>query len=644
MSVGHKISGTASLALRINGQMVPPVANFMKEFTIYSGFGHELPAIGLHLSDQQNLLVGGMALTDGTVIDLIFGKEEFTSEISTTVLKITTIHASNAIEFKVVAVLNMPKYTFGGLSECYNGTSIDALTEIMESVGVEVDSDVTTSDKMKWLNVNHSKMRHVKQILKHSYQSDNAIIYGMLTDDKRFIIRDLFKLIQKEPDYTVFVGGVSDSNSSPDRMYTATEIKPESASGLMNMLTNYGNAYIQPRMSGEIDTFDKVNPPVLGDGLPINQDIQESMQYSRMAMSHYYDPGIGEIGGSNAHENYYKAAYQNLRYLSLFNQCVRVLIDGDTTIQLFDVIDLRVVGIIGIESVINESHSGKYIVGGRTVVKRGNHYTQIFDLYRCYVTESGNTPVLGSKNQKPSVGKPKSIAAENSVVNFKDPTGSADIAKQTNTNIRAAVNDPSKSTDYIDQFNTDQKKIQSEMDIVIDKATAQIDALEESFKQEAQDFGLDELTEKYGQSKDKLNSLMDEFGAAKSTLEQCGKLSPLEKLSVNLAKANIGKLMKAVTSRIDRVDSAIVGVQNDINSLIQKGDIQGALLDDPSIRTNCKQFQTDHMNAAISDRYPDKCVDQYALDRLRLPTDRLRRLKRKLESYLRNLFCMIGEE
>ena len=182
------------------------------------------------------------------------------------------------------------------------------------------------------------------------------------------------------------------------------------------------------------------------------------------------------------------------------------------------------------------------------------------------------------------------------------------------------------------------------MDKTINNALESIDALEESFKQEATDYGFPELKEKYGEGKDDLNALMDEFGAAKSTLEQCGKLSPLEGLTVKLAKANVGKLIKAVTDRIDRVDSALTGVNNDINNLIAKGDIKSDMIEDPKLRTNCKQFQTDHINAAVAEKYPDKCVNQSSLDRLRLPLDKLRRLKRKLLNYLRNLFCMLGEE
>lgn len=633
MSTAHLISDMSSISIDIGGKPLPPMTNFIDEFVLYSGFGFTTPVLVIQFSDSHNVLTGAQAVNDGTIIDITFGKTDFNTKQSYLVTSVKETK-SIATVIKATCILNSPQYSFGSQSEAHRGTSAQAIKSIIERCGMRFETDTKPVDSMNWLNVGKSRAKHVADIMNHSYQSDSSCLYGLLDLEGIFRYRDLFKLLE-EPKFVVFVGEQQDTNL---KAYLASEAKPQAISGLMNLLANYGNVSIVPKLDGEIDRHEKVKPPVFGDGLPINQSVQESMKYSRMEQAPYYDPGVGSIGGSNAHEKYYESQYQNNRFLALFNQCVRVLIQGETDMRLFDTVDLRVSSTHGTESSVDRASSGLYFVGGRTIVKRGMHYVEIFDLYRCYITESGNTPIIGSKNQVASSGKPEFDEVKSSSVNIDDPRGAADIGKQVGDKVKAL-----QETQINGEF-APPPTVTNALDQFVNKTMKSIDELESQFRTEAQELGGDELAEKYGQGKDKLNSLMDEFGAAKSTLEQCGKLNPLESLSLKLAKTNIRKLLDAVTSRIDRVDALANSVQSELNNLIARGDISGELIDKPDIRTNCKQFQTDHIEAGIADRYPDKCIDQYSLDRLRFPLDLLRRLKRKLENYLRNLFCMIGED
>lgn len=642
MSTGYSVKGTANVSLKINNKPLPPVANFITDIQIITGFGELAPTAVITFQDQQNLLTGPMALNDGTVITLQFGQSKTSRSVELSVVKVVPLHTSFSIMYTVTLILNKPHYLYGANSEAYRGTSMETLQKVCDKVGLSLDVNISTKDNMVWRSVNRSKALFVRDIVEHSYIDDKSAIASSISIDDRLIVRDLFKEIQAKPKYKIYSGSVPPSEVGKDNVFVATEVKPISVTGLTNLLGNYGSNRVRRDSGGELKQVSTIKPPLIKDGLPINQTIHESMQYARMEQTHF-DPGVGAIGGSNAHEKYYEASYQNTRGLNLFNQALRVLIEVETPLELFDIVDYTFTDVIGVEERVDTTHSGVYIVGNISYVIKGHHYAEIITLYRCYLSDSGNTPAIGSKNQVASSGKPTNNAADNSSVNYKDPKNAVGLSQQLSNKIKTSTNDISATQASLsDQFTEIANKPKSAADAYIDSAIDQINQLEDRFMQESNSMGIPSMQEKYGAGKDALYNLMNEFGSAKSALEDCGKLNPFQSMSLNFAKINAGKLLRAITSRLDRLDALDGGLLATLNDLISKGDINGSLIREPSLSTSCKQLQTDHLNAAIKDRFPDKCIDKYQLDRLRIPSSLLRKLRRKLERMLRDILCLIG--
>lgn len=630
-------SGGVRVRLKFNDKDLPPANDFFHSFYIYYGFGYKSPTLVLTVIDKNKLLTGPMALVDGTKITVICGvtdKPDRTFDFY--VVHSKSSDAGAGTIFEIVALMGKPSYIFGAQQEAKRGTSVDVIKKIVESEGMVYDGDESTDDDMTWLNVGKSRMLWVNDILARTYKDDDSLVTGLQDVDGTFKVRELFKLAQQEHEYEIFVGDMPQKKFTKKQFF-ALEHKPFDYSGISNLLYNYGHVRIQQRIDGKIDTYDSVNPPVLGDGLSINQGIRDSFAYSSSRSAKYYDSGISEkLNGSNAHKKYYESAVLNNRYMALFSTGIQVNLMTQSEIPLFSVVKVNAVNQYQ-QLETRENISGNYIIGAGVIACVGTNYREFYSLYRHYVNESGNTPLLGSKNADSNSQKPKMPKA-NSVVDYQDPIKEQAMSQQSSTSLAGG-----NTESPLQAFDSNQQNIKNGFDSFIGNATGQIDSLEKSFSEESGAFGFNELSAKYKVGKDNVMNLLNEFSVAKSILENCGELNPLESLALNFVKLNLNALVDAIVDRIGRVEGLQAKLLKEINDLLALGDLNGGYLKAPQLNVSCRAFAQDHLNAALRDMYPDQCIDNFNMNRLRFPFNRLTRLRRLLMALLRDLLCALGE-
>jgi hypothetical protein len=632
--IGQSNSGVR-VRIKINDKDLPPANDFFHSFYIYYGFGYKVPTLSLTVIDKNKLLTGPFSLVDGSKITLIYGvSSKPDRELSFSLISAKPTQSDSGVIFNIIAVMGKPNYIFGAQQESKRGTSVNAIKQIVEASGMVYDGDVQTDDSMTWLNVGKSRMLWIQDILAKSYKDDNSLVVGMQDLDNTFKVREMFELAQSKEQYEVFIGDFPQKKFKVNEFF-ASQYKPFNYSGISNLLFNYGHVRTQQKIDGTIDKYDTVNPPVLGDGLSINQSIRDSFTYSSSRTSKYYDSGISEkLNGSNAHKKYYEAAVLNNRYLTLFNSGIQINIMGQVEIPLFSVIKVNAVNQYQTLET-QENLNGNYIIGSGIVACVGKEYREFYSLYRHYVNESGNTPLLGSKNADPNSKKP-AMEKANSVVDYSDPVKDQSLSKQA-ASLASGVNNAAQN------LVQGQDNIKSGFDKFIDTAMQQISDLEKSFEAESSSFGFAELAAKYTAGKDQLMNLLNEFSFAKSILENCGKLNPLESLVIDLVKLNLNGLVDLIVDRIGRVEGLQAKLLNEINSLLALGDLNGGYLSAPQLNVSCRTFAQDHLNAALRDLYPDQCIDNFNMNRLRFPFNKLTRLRRLLMSLLRDLLCALGE-
>ena len=616
--------------LKINGQAVSGV-NSLGQIHGLAGLSCVFPTLEIHLSDFTAKFTGSNALVEGTALELLLGRDAE----SANVFKFAVVKASyddgTAGNIRIYARYDAPKYTLEASRESVRGTSVAAIREILSRCGLELESSLSTNDDMTWLNIGKVRSAFIRSIADRGYINKESCTRFALFYDGVGYYEDINALMRKEPDVEICMNTKA---AKGIKAFHAMEVQSRSISGLVNR-NQYGNEQVRPSIKErEPELLNSIQPPVSGAGLQVNDKTNKDIVASRIDYA-YYDTGTG-IPGSNFHDFYQEAKYQNDRYSDLFSEIVRVRIPAVTGIKPFQVVYLNH-GRAGDVGNTAEKTSGKYIVGNVGFMVKGRQYFEYVDLYRNYTGESGTTPVIagsaGSSEIKPDSANsvPKSTAstavlesktkpAQQKVESLSDKADA--YKKQLNPQIES---DPLGAS-TIDKYQKD--------------AMGKIDALEKEMMEQAGVFNFKELQDKYGRNVNAVDSLMREVSSALNNINVCNPLSNLEKLSLNIASTSLSALFNHIMSKLNKTNGLMDFLMNGLNRILDGiGLSSGA----PNARSNCKAV-SDQFKKLIGDSSSQSCLDMATLEKLNMPGLRLDKLARLANKQLRDLLCLMGED
>jgi len=639
--------------LKVNGSSISAGLNVFREGIMQSGYGLPVATAKFVFADHHGALVGDQALNDGTKLEILLGQ---TPEDSVTyvfsVYSINSYEDNGANIQEAYCMLDVPALTIGAFRDMYEDTSSGVVGAIAGEVGLEFDGPDSTDDSMTWINCGSTRLQFLEQTCLRAYASDKSCI-SLAVDFDTIRMKDLFAQFSKEPEYSLYYS-INIDDDDPGIKVSMDESKPCSRNGFYNQATNYGHTHWQHSLSGEPIKLDKIDPVVLGDGLPINSDIKGQVEASAFTMGPGFDTGSGDLPGANVHENYYKARYQNLRFLSLFTEGVTTLSRTFLNIPLFTPVRYVHGSVRDDDSAESKKHTGNYIVGGKTLLLRGKHYAELYDLYRPFINETGNTPTVGGpSSSSASDGSPTPQISREQDLDAA-PTSSDSVnsisAKATNaTGNKPSIKQPSiidKANDVNGQINSNVSGIASNGDTLFDDTVKtlndNLDKAEKKLKDLGDSLGADFLADKYGAGYDKADALMNEFQGAMAQMDLCKKLSGLETLTVDFTMNNKDKVLNVISERESVLQGALDSNIGAVNALIDKGGVPDSYVDAPDIKAKCNAETVSEINKALKDTLPDKCLDKRDIDKLNGPSIDLSQKLRKLQKQLEDLLCAMG--
>jgi hypothetical protein len=395
------VEGLAYCELAIENSIPPPSINLIDEISIYDGFGIACPVLELSLYDPSGSLVSDFGFTDATLISITMSKNNSNPKKRTFRCwgwRREMVGSGPVV--KVVAILDVPKYSAGSYCESFSKqTSSAALASVADKSGLKSDVDQTV-DAMTWLNINQTRSSFSEDVAMRGRISAGSCMARVLTMDKKLRYKDIIKVITGSPKVS-FLLNVDKSEASASPVHVR-EVEHLSGSGLVTHWMNYGWKQYEHDLSGVQKSDLSANAPVLGSRLPINSEVGSMFDNARVTYTGF-DPGTAPKPESNLHKDYEKALYQNLRFLALFSERMRILVDGNVEVETFDCCEFKQNDYDGQNFNQNKTFSGKYIVGGRSVkIKSGHKYHEVYDLYRPYINESGKTKTKAPAQKSPS--------------------------------------------------------------------------------------------------------------------------------------------------------------------------------------------------------------------------------------------------
>jgi hypothetical protein len=377
---------------------MPPTKNFVNDIYIQDGFSIPIPILQLVLNDTNGSLSADLNIQDGTKITVRLGRSR--DSVKTRTFRVFSFRKETTADgphLVVTAIFDAPKWESGVFTECFEGNSSSAMGEAVGKAGLQYDGPKgSTDDKMKWLNVNLTRSSFTEDMASRGYKSEQSAMYRLLTMNGKVRYKDLFQILQESPKFTYLMN--TSANSASGKPVVVRETQDGSSAGFSTNWNNYGKKQYNHSLDKKGQTsIEKLNAPVMGDGLPINDEVKGMVQ-ERGAQVMYtgFDPGTDPKPESNVHKKYEQAIYQNLRYYALFSERLTVLTDMYTEAETFDCGEYKHSDQIGTEFVSSRSMGGKWLIGGITLWIHGGHkYSEIHYLYRPFIREGGQGGASG---------------------------------------------------------------------------------------------------------------------------------------------------------------------------------------------------------------------------------------------------------
>jgi hypothetical protein len=390
------IEGMAFCTLDIAGSSMPPSMNMIENILIMEGFGMGLPTMRLSLFDEKETLSRDLNLKEGSTISIRLGKTaDSAPEYKFRVFGWGRHRNSSGKVLNVVCILDAPKFGAGSYAESFDGSSSNVMQQLAERSSLRYEGPKgDTKDTQVWLNINHNRLSFSEDVALRGFVNESSCMARTVRMDGTLVYKDLMAVLKEQPKNTLIHN--KDGAGASGNAVDVREAKDRSYSGLFAHFVNYGHKLFGHDFGSETADFSiesiDVDAPSSA-GVPVNAEVL-AMLKDRGARVTYagYDPGTGPDEGFNIHENYERAYYQNVRLLSMFSEGVIALTDSATEVKTFESIEYQQgSGAKGPSTPAPNDIAGRYIVGGKSIlIKGGKKYSELFYLYRPFLTEAGN--------------------------------------------------------------------------------------------------------------------------------------------------------------------------------------------------------------------------------------------------------------
>lgn len=454
MKANLNVEGFAFFEIDVEGSTVPPSMNILHEIFIHDGVGIATPTLTLHLYDQNGSLVRDLCLNNMTRITVSMAKDRNAAKkMKFRVFGWKHEYTHIGPQLNVACILDAPKWSAGSYCEFVEGNSSDCLKQMASRAGLKYSGpEQTPNDKMVWLNVNQTRSSFTEDVCARGIVSDGSCMMRVLLMDGTLRYRDVTDVMSKEPE----VKFLMNTPGKGGKEHAVRETRDSSVSGFFTHFVNYGwkvgvHSLNEP---GQI-LIDKYQAKLLGKALPINDEVKGMLEGARVSYV-ADDPGTLGKPASNIHNKYEFAMYQNIRGYGLLSEKTSVLIDWPAEVNSLDSVYYEHNEQAGQKFEQLDATSGKWLVIGKILyIKNGHKYSEIYNLARPFVNETGASAMTGKGE---STNSPTKATANEGKF---DLTGNQPSTVQSNTSQQIAANQGSGNVTAVGAATDTMKALQN---------------------------------------------------------------------------------------------------------------------------------------------------------------------------------------
>lgn len=355
------------LSIDIDGQEYPLEKNGFQKLILVSNKRMSVATCELVFSDLTSRINTEITLADGVPLVIKLGRSIEDYDVYTyRVYNYKRDPSRTTPQYTVIGYFDAPKWFLAAWKKPIEATSSAALAELAGACGLQPDCD-PTNDEMIWLPGNERACMFARSIAERGFLDTNSCMVTGMTLDGVFKYKNLTTLPDSGPIFTQ--GHVPETANVIDNRYLVS-------SGYGNSIGGYQHL-IRPQLLREFRDFtDQVDVTRKTQTFQMNNEVKGMLGKGRI--------DFGDIDGSNTHDFWEEARYQNIRTAMIYSMGVELMIDQRTPIGLdlfspitYEPYDPPSTG----EARLTEQYRGVYYVTAKAIYVEGGNYYEKFQAY-----------------------------------------------------------------------------------------------------------------------------------------------------------------------------------------------------------------------------------------------------------------------
>jgi hypothetical protein len=263
-----------------------------------------------------------------------------------------------AFVYEVDGYWNAPIYWTGTSAAGIQGTSSEVLSQIARTCGLKYQG-VSTSDSQLWMQRNRNYADFAKIVAQHGFITEQSYTVSGVDLTGTLLYVDANNLPAPAVQLVAY--------QTVSGMYTVSDYKAVTRSGLNNNLTGYNNVRFTQSQTGT--TLSTPNSDV--QFTPDTSAPLFNTTVKTQAARGYQTYGPIDVG--NVHSSYERANYQNLRYANLYSMNAEFITLTPTPLTLFN----RFTFSLETENQkLDPAYSGNYITSAKAIYVQGTNYVE----------------------------------------------------------------------------------------------------------------------------------------------------------------------------------------------------------------------------------------------------------------------------
>jgi len=263
-----------------------------------------------------------------------------------------------AFVYEVDGYWAAPIYWAGTSAAGIQGTSGEVLTQIAAKCGLKYNG-VTTSDSQLWMQRNRNYAEFSKSVAQHGFITEQSYTVSGVDLTGTLIYVDANNL----PAPTIQLVAYQIQQG----MYTVSDYKATTRSGLNNNLTGYNNVRFTQSQTGTAMSTPNSDIQFTPNTTAPLFNTTVKTQAARGGQTY------GPIDVGNVHSNYERAKYQNMRYANLYSMTAEFITLMPTPLTLFNQFTFS---LETENQKLDPAYSGNYITSAKAIYVQGTSYCE----------------------------------------------------------------------------------------------------------------------------------------------------------------------------------------------------------------------------------------------------------------------------